>query len=368
VPSRSFHFECFSLHPSDRQLLDGGRPVELGSRYFDALVLLVSEQGRLVAKGRFMDEVWGGIPVTDEALTQCIRTLRKQLGDDASSPRFIETVPKHGYRFIAPVETAGPGTTTPARAADRRQDGLLTVIEGSSGGGLAGLVGGLFYGFAAASAAPSGTLSVLLVLLVACIAVGLIGAAGVAAGIAAARALAPPARGWAILGAAAGGLIVGAVVKLLGLDTITILFGRSPGEITGAGEGLALGTAIGLAASLRATSLRRTIAIAALSGAAAGIVIAAAGGHLMGGSLATLAHHFPGSRLRLDKLSELFGERDFGPVTQTITSALEGSLFAACVVGALEFRRRRARWARQTSSAMRVCPREDRRAELSRNS
>ena len=44
------------------------------------------------------------MPVTDEALTQCIKTLRRQLGDDASRPRFIETVPKHGYRFIAPVE------------------------------------------------------------------------------------------------------------------------------------------------------------------------------------------------------------------------------------------------------------------------
>ena len=50
-----------------------------------------------------MGEVWRGIPVTDEALTQCIRTLRKQLGDDAARPRFIETVPKNGYRFVAPV-------------------------------------------------------------------------------------------------------------------------------------------------------------------------------------------------------------------------------------------------------------------------
>ena len=66
--------------------------------------MLVGEAGKLVTKDRFLDEVWRGVPVTDEALTQCIKTLRRQLGDDAASPRFIETVPKHGYRFIAPVE------------------------------------------------------------------------------------------------------------------------------------------------------------------------------------------------------------------------------------------------------------------------
>ena len=55
------------------------------------------------------------MPVTDEALTQCIKTLRRQLGDSASSPRFIETVPKHGYRFIAPVEVMDGGALRRAR-------------------------------------------------------------------------------------------------------------------------------------------------------------------------------------------------------------------------------------------------------------
>ena len=59
------------------------------------------------------------MPVTDEALTQCIRTLRRKLGDDANRPRFIETVPKHGYRFIAPVEWSNEG---PAKVVDRAAD------------------------------------------------------------------------------------------------------------------------------------------------------------------------------------------------------------------------------------------------------
>src|SRR4051795_7858227 len=115
-----FRFDCFLLDPADRRLSRDGEVVELSARYLDALALLVREPGRLVSKDRFLDEVWRGVPVTDEALTQCIKTLRKQLGDDAARPRFIETVPKHGYRFIAPVEeTAGAGWSN---AAARQPD------------------------------------------------------------------------------------------------------------------------------------------------------------------------------------------------------------------------------------------------------
>src|SRR3954462_4968166 len=126
----SFVFEQFVLDPDDRQLRRGADPVELNGRYFDALALLVREQGKLVSKDRFLDEVWRGVPVTDEALTQCIKTLRRQLGDDAARPRFIETVPKHGYRFIAPV--AGPSVKA-GPSPERRQ--LMDL-------GLAGTVGG----------------------------------------------------------------------------------------------------------------------------------------------------------------------------------------------------------------------------------
>ena len=87
----SFRFDRFRLDPDDRRLTRDGARVELNARYLDALSLLVREQGRLVSKDRFLDEVWRGVPVTDEALTQCIKTLRRQLGDDAASPRFIET-------------------------------------------------------------------------------------------------------------------------------------------------------------------------------------------------------------------------------------------------------------------------------------
>lgn len=91
-----FRFDRFSLDPDNRLLMRDDERLELNSRYLDALMLLVCRHGKLVAKNRFLDEAWNGVPVTDEALTQCIKMLRRHLGDDAASPRFIETVPKHG--------------------------------------------------------------------------------------------------------------------------------------------------------------------------------------------------------------------------------------------------------------------------------
>ncbi len=352
----SFRFERFVLDPRDRRLKRDDVPVEINARYLDALALLVSEQGKLVSKDRFLDEVWRGVPVTDEALTQCIRTLRRQLGDDAARPRFIETIPKHGYRFIAPIERIGdePGAGAAAKAPsapkatapyDWRRF-LLLGGAGTIGAGVAGVIGGLFYGFAGASQSPGpgmGAASVLLVLLWLTIAAALMGGAGVSFGIAASGFA--PARYWSIAGGALGGMVVGGVVKLLGLDAFNLLLGRSPGDITGAGEGVLLGGAVGLGAWLGSGgagpfSLRRSVAVAGLAGGGAGIAIALLGGRLMGGSLDLLARHFPDSRLRLDQIGGLFGERGFGPVSQVVTGGAEGALFGGCVVGAMIIARR----------------------------
>jgi DNA-binding winged helix-turn-helix (wHTH) protein len=339
-----FRFDNFCLDTADRQLLRHGAPVDLNARYFDALALLVREGGRLVSKDRFLDEVWRGVPVTDEALTQCIKTLRRQLGDDASRPRFIETVPKHGYRFIAPVDGGATPTAMPSDR-DWRQF-MVTWIAGTLGAGLAGLIGGIFYGFAGASQPlqPGGAVSVLLVLVCITTLVALIGGAGVSFGIAGAGLSSRRGWYWMVLGGAFGGLVIGAVVKLLGIDAFNLLFGESPGNITGASEGALLGAAVGLAAWLaarRAESVRRSAMVAASIGALVGIALSLLGGRLMGGSLALLADHFPNSRLRLDEIGALFGEPTFGPIARTVTATLEGALFAACIVAAMAFGHRR---------------------------
>jgi len=342
-----FRFDRFVLDPADRRLTRDGAPVELNARYLDALTLLVSEAGKLVSKDRFLDEVWRGVPVTDEALTQCIKTLRRQLGDEAARPRFIETVPKHGYRFVAAVEPIGtdlpPGhPTDPAPSTGAKQPWrsvLLIGGAGTIGAGVAGTVGGLFYGFSAASlpGGPGGA-SVVLLLLWLTIAAALMGGAGVSFCIATAGFA--RSRAWAIAGGALGGMIVGGAVKLLGLDAFNLLFGQSPGDITGAPEGLMLGGAVGVGAWLATgRSLRRGVALAALAGGAGGVLIALLGGRLMGGSLALLASQLPNSRLRLDAIGSLFGENGFGPISRFVTSGLEGALFAGCVVGAMQLAR-----------------------------
>ena len=233
----TFRFEGFSLDEPNRQLLGAQGPVELNGRYFDALVLLVREQGRLVPKTRFLDEIWRGVPVTDEALTQCIKTLRRQLGDDASNPRFIETVPKHGYRFIASVASGDAEAMRPApRQNGSLREFLVLGSAGTFGGTVAGILGGLFYGFAGA-AQGMGAISVLLVLVAITSIVAFLGGVGVSFGIAAARFAPYRPWQWCIIGGAFGGLLVGAVVKLLGLDAFNLLFGQSPGDIIGPSEG-----------------------------------------------------------------------------------------------------------------------------------
>lgn len=349
--SASFAFDDFVLDPSERRLSRGSDPVELSGRYLDALALLVREHGNLVSKDRFLGDVWAGVPVTDEALTQCIKTLRRQLGDSAGAPRFIETVPKHGYRFIAPVrQVEARPASRPARAG--ADDGawlkLRTIaVSGTIGGALAGVAGGLVYGLLDASeGAPGGTgaLSVLLVLLCVTTLVALVGAAGVSFGIATSAFARARAVQWTILGGAGGGFIVGAGGKLLGLDAFNLLVGHSPGDITGGMEGAILGAAVGVGVWLagRTSSARAGAALAALSGGAAGLVIALLGGRLMLGSLELLLRHSPGSRLHLDQVSALFGESDFGPVTRFSTTILEAALFAGCIVAAMGIAERRA--------------------------
>src|SRR5262245_32196133 len=350
-----YEFDSFSLDPIERRLFNGEAPVELNSRYFDALLLLLQHPGTLLSKERFLKEVWQGIPVTDEVLTQCIRTLRRQLGDSAAQPHLIETVPKHGYRFIAAVsrgtdenaaledESRVPvahAAATPG-SYDWRQCWLI-LGAGTTAGGVAGLLGGLAFGFAAAAQTQQsgiGAMSALLVLVALATLLGLIGAAGVTGGIAAARLVARDFAFAGLIGGAVGGLLVGAFGKLIGHDAFLLLFGQAPGDITGALEGLVLGAAVGLADDLcrRFTAdwtIQRNVLLTATIGAVAGLLIAVTGGQLLGGSLAVLGESFPDARLHLDLGAVL------GPFAASATTTLEGAWFSLCLAGALMMARR----------------------------
>jgi DNA-binding winged helix-turn-helix (wHTH) protein len=95
-----FRFSEFVLSPRQRLLLRDGTPVPLIPKYFDLLHLLIRRRLDAVAKQAIFAEVWSDVIVTDGALSQAIRTLRRALGDDSREPRFIRTVARHGYQFV----------------------------------------------------------------------------------------------------------------------------------------------------------------------------------------------------------------------------------------------------------------------------
>src|SRR5207244_3377449 len=80
-----------------------GQPVALTPRAFDVLVFLVRNHGRVIEKQELFDHVWKDAFVSDNALTKVIKEIRRAIGDDANAPRYIETIPRRGYRLIAEV-------------------------------------------------------------------------------------------------------------------------------------------------------------------------------------------------------------------------------------------------------------------------
>jgi DNA-binding winged helix-turn-helix (wHTH) protein/TolB-like protein/tetratricopeptide (TPR) repeat protein len=98
-------FGEFRLDRRERQLLRGDAVVPLTAKAFDVLALLVANRDRTVSKEEFMETVWAGTVVEEANLTDNISTLRQALGDDARDPKFIRTIPKRGYRFVAEVRT-----------------------------------------------------------------------------------------------------------------------------------------------------------------------------------------------------------------------------------------------------------------------
>jgi len=102
-PVRVFDFGPFRLVASERRLFKNGQPVPLPPKVFDTLLILVENSGRLVEKQELMRRLWPDSFVEEINLNRSISSLRKALGETASSPLYIETVPKCGYRFVAPV-------------------------------------------------------------------------------------------------------------------------------------------------------------------------------------------------------------------------------------------------------------------------
>src|SRR5215472_5023227 len=109
-------FGLFDLDSQTGVLRKSGRSLKLQPQPAKVLALLAARPNELITREELREEIWGNTGYGDfeHALNVCISQLRQVLDDDADSPRWIETVPRRGYRFLAPVElTGGLGVKQP---------------------------------------------------------------------------------------------------------------------------------------------------------------------------------------------------------------------------------------------------------------
>ncbi|MDZ7651296.1 MAG: winged helix-turn-helix domain-containing protein [Burkholderiaceae bacterium] len=140
--AQDVEFEGFRIDAQRRRLLHAdGFAIALTPKAFDTLLYLLQHPGEVVEKDALMAAVWPGVVVEDNNLSQAVSTLRKALGDDPEAPRFIQTVPRRGFRLVArvahivPVDSAAQGVETnhadasPVAAATAQQPASAALPE-----------------------------------------------------------------------------------------------------------------------------------------------------------------------------------------------------------------------------------------------
>lgn len=372
-----YHFNEFVLSPRRRQLLRGGNEQPLIPRYFDLLVFLVEHRHEAVHRRDIFDRVWSDVTVSDSALSQAIRTIRRVLDDDPKEPRYIGTVSRHGYRFVftdvreedeeeaapavvslgasaagapthtapiaaVPLEETGSALTRASRAAAAGWTGA--AAGGAVAGVTAGTLGGLLLATAPGSAASFAVIPALAFIGACC---GGLGGAGVGAGLSAAEAMATSQRTAALtIGASIGGGLIGTAVQWLSRWSLAALVGVHL-DIGGSLEGVIIGAAAGLGYGIATsggkstppgnhrTSVRSIAAWTALSCGFAALILTGAGWPLVGGTVHAIATGSDGSQAVLTPLGRLIGETDFGPLSSAIIGTGEGLLFGLGVAAGL---------------------------------
>lgn len=109
-------FDSFELDTGSGELRKNGERVKLPPQPFRVLELLVRRSGEVLTRNEIREQVWRDDTFVDfeQGLNFCIRQIREAVGDTAGTPRFIETLPRRGYRFLVPVETHRPAASKPA--------------------------------------------------------------------------------------------------------------------------------------------------------------------------------------------------------------------------------------------------------------
>ena len=125
-------FGTFELDEDNGQLRRDGAPVKLAPQPFRLLLLLASRPGELVTRDEIRRQIWGGDTFVDfdQGVNFCVKQVRAVLRDDADRPLYVETVPRRGYRFIAPVQRVNAPTAAPRHAGmdSKLQRALWTNI------------------------------------------------------------------------------------------------------------------------------------------------------------------------------------------------------------------------------------------------
>ena len=127
-----YEFGPFRLDPAERRLLRDGEPVALTPKCFDLLVVLVENGGHLLEKDELLKRLWPGQFVEEANLSFNVSSLRKALGEGQNGQRFIETVPKKGFRFVEPVVKKQRCDEESPVSSDVDALPTLTVIRNSS--------------------------------------------------------------------------------------------------------------------------------------------------------------------------------------------------------------------------------------------
>ena len=408
-----YRFSDFTLSTRKRLLIRNGQQLPLIPRYLDLLIFLIERRRDAVHRREIFDRVWSDVIVSDSALSQAIRTLRRTLGDDPREPRFIRTVSRHGYQFTCPDVIEEPDEDVPApvramptcpperearkaearsaKAEQTRQKvgaSLTALMTGATracagaalAGAAAGIAGGLLLSVAPDNAAP---LAIVPVLVLVGAGAGAVGGLGVGAGLAFAESSSRLRNAVGLtIGAAAGGAAMGMAVQWLMRWSLAAVVGLNL-PIGGAFEGLVIGAAgvgtpspaatgtppgrsgrhrnaaqafrqLGPAARSR---IHRAAVVAAFCAAGA-LALAWAGRPLVGGTLHVIAREARGSQISLTPLGRLIGEPGFGPVSQALIAAWEGGIFGFGVGIAL-LRRRSHADLTNPSSAAQDLPRAD---------
>jgi len=143
-PHKNLRIGDWFVNPLSGEIARGEERVRLEARTMRLLLCLAATPGEVVSIDALLNQVWSGVVVTPDSVYQAVAALRRLLGDDAKQPAYIVTVPRLGYRLVAPVEPLvdAPAAPQPASASSR----LYVVLAL----GILILVGALTYYFIAA--------------------------------------------------------------------------------------------------------------------------------------------------------------------------------------------------------------------------